>query len=196
MKKAHFLGLGLLGLALVGPAQATPILTGFFEAENQGVILEGVGNGKKNGQQSLFVFAHDLNGEEPDAATISGGTIKLRFKGEHQNWTQGRFNLQVGGHLVAEKIQFAEFIEITFELALTSETERFNPNVRIQRTNAAGSATFTGSELKLWGSGITPSAANTAEATADATPVPAPGTLFLLAAGLLAATAFLRRRLR
>lgn len=39
MKKAHFLGLGLLGLALVGPAQATPIVTDTFNAQNSGSTL-------------------------------------------------------------------------------------------------------------------------------------------------------------
>lgn len=189
MKKAHFLGLGLLGLALVGPAQATPIVTDTFNAQTSGATLD------KNKDSVSFV--HQLPDQDLTGVIVEKAEIRLAFSGGGRNWTNGLFDVEIDDRLARENENFAEFITIQLnpEWLETLRNQSSLP-VSITRTNAAGSATFTGSELKLWGSGITPSAANTAEATADATPVPAPGTLFLLAAGLLAATAFLRRRLR
>ena len=189
MKKAHFLGLGLLGLALVGPAQATPIVTDTVNARTSGATLA------KNRDSVSFV--HQLPDQDLTGVIVEKAEIRLSFSGGGRNWTNGLFDVRIGDRLAREKENFAEFITIQLNPEwLETLRNESSLSVSIEKTNSAGSATFTGSELKLWGSGITPSAANTAEATADATPVPAPGTLFLLAAGLLAAIALLRRRLR
>jgi len=188
MKKAHFLGLGLLGLALVGPAQATPIVTDTFNAQNSGATLV---------KKDTVSFVHQLWDQDLTGVIVEKAEIRLTFSGSGRNWTKGRFNVWIGDDLLMENENFAESITIQLNpewLETLRDESRLSGS--IERTNAAGSATFTGSELKLWGSGITPGANNTTETTADATPVPTPGTLFLLAAGLLAAIALLRRRLR
>ena len=201
MKTAHFLWLGWLAFAVVGSAHAAPLLTGHFEAENQGVTLtgppaQGQGNGQSNDQNSSFSFVHELHNGELEKPTFSGGKITLKFKKDSGNWSRGAFNLSIGGTLIAQRQNFAESVEVAFDPAFLVEPEFTNPTVLIERTNAAGSVRFLRSQLEFSGLAAAPSAAS-----ADVTSVPTPGSLFLwiaglLATGLLAGLTLLRRRWR
>lgn len=186
MKKIHFLGLGLLALVLMGPAHAAPILTDSFHAESSGNTLA------KRGDSVQFV--HHLQGLDLATVAVENAQIKLTFSGGTENWTDGRFDLWIGDDQVRKNERFAEFITIQVKPEwIRKALEQGKLSGSIERANAAGSTTFLNSELGFWGSGGTSIASGS---TADATPVPTPGTLFLLAAGLLGAVSPLRRRLR
>lgn len=215
MKTAHFLWLGWLALAVVGSANAAPLLTGHFEAGDPGVTLTGPpaqaqgnspgnsqgnnqGNNQGKGQNNSFSFVHVMHSGELEDATISSGKITLRFGGNSENGSNGRFNLSIGGRLIAQGQEFAESIEVTFNPTFLVDPEFTNPTVLIERTNAAGSVLFQRSQLEFWGSASAPSST---DISADVTPIPTPGSLLLLVAGLLAtgllvALALVRRRWR